>query len=241
MIFENDARASTALLTLGERLFRETNSHLQPRPWSNSELRLVAPHLGGSVLNISGWKDMDKEGGFYRNYFSGCSNYRVSNVPGASGATGSEDELHIDLEIELDPKLTDSFDVSYCHTVLEHVRDPLRALDNIAKLTRRYLILVVPFVQVEHYALGSFSDYFRFTPIGLTEHLSERGFEPIRVTTNRNPVFATYVFYFGVKRSPLSIDASLASIKNIEEISILPSDSDGYGFKPISRFGRFIL
>ena len=41
------------------------------RPWSNKELRYVLQFLPDikSVINVSGWKDQDKEGRTYRSYF----------------------------------------------------------------------------------------------------------------------------------------------------------------------------
>ena len=41
-----------------------------PRRWSNTELRRFAHLFGGPAVNVSAWQDRDKEGGFYRQYFS---------------------------------------------------------------------------------------------------------------------------------------------------------------------------
>ena len=51
----------------------------KPRSWSNRELRLLGPHFEGSVINVSGKVDGDKEGGLYRTYFPSASEYYVSN------------------------------------------------------------------------------------------------------------------------------------------------------------------
>ena len=40
------------------------------RIWSNQELRKFSHLFRGKVINVSGWKDCDKEGHIYRDYFS---------------------------------------------------------------------------------------------------------------------------------------------------------------------------
>jgi len=50
-----------------------------PRIWSNSELRKFAHLFTGKVINVSAWKDLDKEGNRYKNYFINASEYWISN------------------------------------------------------------------------------------------------------------------------------------------------------------------
>src|SRR5687767_4129918 len=40
------------------------------RIWSNQELKTITPHCKGAVINVSAWKDEDKEGAHYKDYFS---------------------------------------------------------------------------------------------------------------------------------------------------------------------------
>jgi len=42
-----------------------------PRLWSNAELKKILTVIDkyDSVVNVSGWKDIDKEGGSYRNNY----------------------------------------------------------------------------------------------------------------------------------------------------------------------------
>ena len=49
------------------------------RIWSNQELRKYAPWLGGAVVNVSAWKDKDKEGDSYQNYFVNAESYSITN------------------------------------------------------------------------------------------------------------------------------------------------------------------
>lgn len=40
-----------------------------PRVWSNRELEKFGHLFSGKGVNVSGWKDIDKEGKKYRDYF----------------------------------------------------------------------------------------------------------------------------------------------------------------------------
>lgn len=50
-----------------------------PRIWSNRELKKFAKLFRGTVVNVSGWKDNDKEGANYREYFINASEYWITN------------------------------------------------------------------------------------------------------------------------------------------------------------------
>ena len=66
------------ILTFLRRLYPE-RAFRKPRVWSNNVLRSFANIFEGEVINVSGWNDEDKEGGFYKDYFSNCSSYKISN------------------------------------------------------------------------------------------------------------------------------------------------------------------
>ena len=40
-----------------------------PRIWSNKILKRISNNFDGDIINISGWKDDDKEGNSYSEYF----------------------------------------------------------------------------------------------------------------------------------------------------------------------------
>ena len=44
------------------------NKFRKPRKWSNNELKKFSKNFYGNVINISGWKDSDKQNSFYKNY-----------------------------------------------------------------------------------------------------------------------------------------------------------------------------
>ncbi|MDO9450725.1 MAG: hypothetical protein Q7J21_09590 [Rugosibacter sp.] len=80
---------------------RVARDEVRPRNWSNAELRKLAPLFDGAVINVSGWRDEDKTGGHYRDYFHSAKSYGLSNYRGKSGITGAESEVFIDLEADL--------------------------------------------------------------------------------------------------------------------------------------------
>ena len=60
-------------------LRRARRDLIRPREWSNAELRRVAPYFDGRIINVSGWRDEDKVGGHYRDYFTCATAYDISN------------------------------------------------------------------------------------------------------------------------------------------------------------------
>ena len=63
-------------------------------------------------MNVSAWKDVDKEGRHYSDYFSNASSYSITNYKAeARGFTGEEGEIFLDLEKDLPVGLIQRFDV----------------------------------------------------------------------------------------------------------------------------------
>lgn len=177
--------AATELLTTS-RKFR------LPRLWSNRELEKVAPLFTGDVINVSGWRDENKEGGHYRDYFTGANHYTVSNHGGTRG--WSEDQAYlIDLEAPLAEELQEHFDVVFNHTTLEHVFDVFKAFENLCALSRDVVILVVPFVQEVH-VTSDFSDYWRFTHHSLQRLFERNGMTVLRLISTPYPHSSIYHF-----------------------------------------------
>jgi hypothetical protein len=140
------------------------------RIWSNGELRRLGSLFSGEIINVSGGEDVDKEGGFYRDYFPNKSSWYLSNYSAGSfrGFQGRENEILLDLTQELPSDLENRFDVALNHTTLEHIFDVFTAFRNLCMLSRDVVIVVVPFCQVQHES-ESFKDYWRFTPSALRE------------------------------------------------------------------------
>lgn len=176
------------------RLMRTLHPEWEPRNWSNAELRAFGHLFGGEVINVSGWRDEDKQGGVYSEYFPNRNSYSISNYGGIKGSSGQDSELVIDVEKPLPIDLVGKFDVVFNHTMLEHVFDSGRAFDTLCALSRDLVIVVVPFMQIEHWGHNSYRDYHRMTGFGVQKYFEDRGFDVLYLSSNHNPVFPIYYF-----------------------------------------------
>lgn len=181
-------------------MFLLDRKFIRPRVWSNRELRRISPHLSGKVVNVSGWQDLDKEGRRYKEYFSGASEYWISNFRSeARGFQGGlENEFFLDLVQDLDETLVGKFDVVFNHTVLEHVFEVNKAFANLCRLSRDVVIIVVPFLQEEH---ADYGDYWRFTPQVVDKLFQANGFETVYVNYNDDRNASIYLLAVGSRNS----------------------------------------
>jgi len=170
-----------------------------PRIWSNNELKKISSLFYGSVINVSGWKDLDKQGNTYQQYFTNAKEYWISNyVTESKGFQGDlENELFLDLVLPIENNLIERFDVVFNHTVLEHIFDCRNAFQNICLLSKDIVISVVPFLQHQHAAYG---DYWRFTPECMSLLYEENGLELLYINYNDGKNQSIYVFAVGSKK-----------------------------------------
>lgn len=206
-----------------------------PRVWSNRELSRFSHLFQGSVINVSAWRDEDKEGSRYESYFINASSYAKSNFDGARGlAEGSPDSIELDLLRPLKTELSGAFDVVFNHTTLEHIYDFRTAFSNLCRLSNDLVVLVVPFIQEQH---GDYGDFWRFTPWGVRELFSEQRFTTLYLSCNDFNKQSIYVFAIA-SRSPENWQA----IRDEAQIEAMTKDgvgggflSDGFAFR-IARF-----
>ena len=165
------------------------------RIWSNNILKEVCKNLKGSVINVSGELDSDKEGGHYKDYFLEADSYVVSNYV----ECGYNGEIILDLEEELPTSLINKYDVVFNHTVLEHVFDIRQAFKNLCLLAKEVVIVVVPFVQEVHYKKEVYYDYWRPTPFAIEKMFKENEFEMIFCKYNNMVDTNTYLVCVGVR------------------------------------------
>ena len=197
---------------------------LEPRIWSNREISRVAADVTGDVVHVSAWRDEDKEGRRYRDYFSGARSYTTTNVGGQRGE-GGQDDIHLDLAQPLPGHLEQAFDLVFNHTTLEHIPAAHLALGNLFAMTRSDLLVVVPFMQVEHWECPSFGDYWRLTQHGLAQACLDHGFEILSLTSNHNPVWPIYYCLHARRRQgPAPTDQDVWSVTATEP---------GFGFRPV--------
>lgn len=185
------------------------------RHWSNAELQKYAHLFGGDVVNVSGWRDEDKQGRHYRDYFPKATSYTITNYKAeARGLQGTPGEIFLDLEQPLAPDLEQRFDVVFNHTVLEHVYECRTAFANLCNLSRDLVIVTVPFLQPYH--APTYGDYWRFTPQAVQRMFADNGFSVLTCTFNEHLLASVYVFAIGTRHparwaSHFSGEVSVAS------------------------------
>jgi hypothetical protein len=174
--------------------FLKNRRSLIPRQWSNEQLRRCGALFGGAVVNVSGWRDEDKQGGHYRDYFPNATSYAVTNFTYHQQNTAGE--LFLDLTAPLPLELVDKFDVVFNHTVLEHIYECRVAFANLCKLSRDIVIVVVPFLQPYHAPYG---DFWRFTPLTLEQMYKDSGLSLLTCSFNEHWFSSVYLFAIGTK------------------------------------------
>lgn len=166
--------------------------HRLPRVWSNRELEKYAHLFKGNVVNVSGWKDVDKEGRHYRDYFTGASSYTITNFKAeARGFQGYEGEIFLNLEDNLPDNLISSYDVVFNHTTLEHIFEVRKAFANLCNLSKDIVIIVLPFLQQYH---SDYGDYWRFSPLAIKRLFEENGLSLIYQSFNSHNMSSVYTF-----------------------------------------------
>lgn len=170
------------------------------RFWSNDELRRLCPIFTGDVVNVSGWDDRDKEGSYYRHYFSSARSYSITNYRGDRGLQGLSNEYFLDLTAEPPEHLRGRFDVAFNHTTLEHIFEVRKAFANLCTLSRDVVVVVVPFAQVQHEGLD-WKDYWRFTPTCMRALFSENELKVVYESASSQRDAAIYLLFAG-SRNP---------------------------------------
>lgn len=170
---------------------------LLARRWSNRELKKFAGWFPGEVVNVSAWKDEDKEGAHYADYFTQKTGYSITNYKAeARGIQGAANEIFLDLEQPLDPALAGRFDVVFNHTTLEHVYELQAAFGNLCAMSRDLVIVVVPWLQPYH---SDYGDYWRISPLAAKKMFEANRLEPLYISFNEDAFASVYVFAIGTK------------------------------------------
>lgn len=170
-----------------------------PRIWSNKELKKFSNIFKGHIINVSGWKDEDKEGNKYKDYFKNASKYTITNYKKeARGFQGKAGEIFLNLEKELPKRLINKFDVVFNHTTLEHIYNVKKAFKNLCKMSKDIVILVVPFLQEFH---GNYGDYWRFSHQAVERMFKENEMNIIYMNYNNRKSESVYIFAIASKNA----------------------------------------
>jgi len=168
-----------------------------PRQWSNEELRNFGHLFYGDIVNVSGWKDIDKEGKTYNEYFVNANSYTITNFKKeARGFQGYDNEIFLDLEKDLPTELHKKFDVVFNHTTLEHIFDFHKAMQNLCDMSKDIVILVVPFLQEMH---GEYGDFWRFTPTAIKRLFEMNEMEVLYSSFNSHKETSVYLFFIATR------------------------------------------
>lgn len=209
------------------KIFGPEPKFKQPRVWSNQELRKIGPHLQGAVVNVSGWKDSDKEGGNYRSYFPKNTEYFITNYSSTyKGFQGNGDEIALDLVQPLPAELVGRFDIVFNHTTLEHIFEVQVAFENLAKMSRNHVLVVVPFLQQQHGP--EYGDFWRFTPLAMKRLMEKNGLELTYINYNDSATDSIYIIALGSKTKN-------ADLQSLEGNKVNVIDSTFIGTKIIKR------
>ncbi len=202
------------LARIAVRLHKSLNKNtFNARIWSNDELRKTARFFHGDIINVSAGKDKDKQNGFYKDYFVNKSSYTVTNY----AETGISDEIILDLENELPEKLYKKFDTVFSHTVLEHIYDINKAVENLCKLSKDCIITVVPFLQTYHHEEKIYYDFWRISPLALIKKFREHGFKTLYINWNNDPFGNLYIFHIASYKPENYAELSAMNEKNINQ------------------------
>lgn len=188
-------------------LCRRRGVNKVPRACTNRELKKIGTLLSGSVLNCSGWCDEDKQGGYYRDYFPRATEYHVSMreiriYEGHDKSIRKRPDVTIDLDHKIPPPLVARYDIVLCRSVLEHVFDVFTAFENLARLSRDIVIVIVPWCQRVHESYSSndsYRDYWRIAPSALKRLFEINGLSLIYIYGNWDFHASTYYLAVGSK------------------------------------------
>ena len=102
--------------------------------------------------------------------------------------TGSWDQTKLDIACDIVniPEPDESFDAIMCIEVLEHLPNPILALNEFTRLLKKggYLIITAPFCSLTHQA--PYHYYSGFNKYFYERHLSERSFTILDMNVNGN-------------------------------------------------------
>lgn len=158
---------------------------------SNRILLEWGPRVTGAVLSVGSGGDIDKQGRYYRGYFSAASSYVTSDVNELY-----ESDMVLDIR-RVPLSMTETFDAVFCSGVLEHVDEVYEAVEGIYRILKPggALLVGVPFKQPMHRAPN---DFWRFTEYGIRYLLRDFKIEDFR-TVGDDPAFPIAYWLFARK------------------------------------------
>lgn len=182
-------------INIAIRIYKKINREgYNPRVWSNRELKKIAHLFSGDIINVSAGGDSDKENNYYKDYFQNKKSYTISNYKKTNLST-NYNEIVLDLEQNLSKEMHGKFDAVFTHTVLEHVYDMDKAIENLCNLSKNTIITIVPFLQTYHHEEENYYDFWRFSPLALIKKFNKYNFKTVYINWNRDPLGNIYILH----------------------------------------------
>ena len=212
------------------------------------EKTLTAIPAGSSILDAGAGQQQFRKYCAHLRYVSQDFSQYDGKGDGAGLQDGKWDTSKIDIVCDITsiPAKDSSFDAVMCTEVLEHVPDPVKALNELVRLVRPdgWLILTAPFCSLTHMApyhfATGFSEYF------YRNHLTRLGMEIVDLQLNGN-----YFEYLaqeirrlrGIANRYASRELSQTESAAIETILTLLSElsADDRGSSELLCFGIHVL
>ena len=89
----------------------------------------------------------------------------------------------------------------FTHTVLEHVFEMNVAFKIMSLLSKKYIIGVVPMINVVHWENNTYKDFWRFTPHGIEQLLNNCNFKLIHLSIGPKNDIYKYILFVGLRNS----------------------------------------
>jgi len=180
LFFEKILGINIGMTTVG------TKNKFNPKAWIEKALSKIS--AGSRILDAGAGEQQYKRFCSHLNYVA--QDFAQYNGKGNSAGlqVGNWDQSSLDIisDITEIPEPNASFDAIMCVEVFEHLPDPIKAIQEFARLLKPngHLILTAPFCSLTHFAPYHF--YTGFNRYFYEKHLPANGFKIIDFQENGN-------------------------------------------------------
>jgi len=163
-----------------------TNNEVFRKTWIETTLKKIP--AGSSILDAGAGEKQFRSFCQHLRYFSQDFGQYDGKGDGSALQMGNWDQSDLDYLCDIVdiPVKDGQFDSVMCTEVLEHVPDPVRAIEELARIIKPngYLLLTAPFNSLTHFSPYHFSS--GFNRYFYEHHLKRLGFKIIDCTANGN-------------------------------------------------------
>ncbi len=148
------------------------------------KLRIIAQNK--EILDVGGGFRLSKELTKYKDLFKNCHYQVLDNNP--------QVKPDILADAHNVPLPDNSIDAVICKSVLEHIADPFKVMEEIYRILKNggYCLIYVPFIYPYH-GNKTYKDYYRFTRDGV--ELLVQKFSHKEIETMRGSIESVFYFF----------------------------------------------